>query len=106
MIKNIALTRTMQRDLIVITLLATLLIIWLFNLFWAPLVFFAFTSYIILNKGKSLTKNERLGLCSVSVFLLYSVLARLFGMRPALLLIFVPVLIILLLYGFVWRKKT
>jgi hypothetical protein len=52
----------------------------LFNLYFAPLIFLSYTSYIILNKNKHLTRYELLGLfVFVLPFLIYCSVARLFS---------------------------
>lgn len=82
-----------QRNLLIATFVVTFLVIGLFNLFWEPMIFLVYTSWIVLNKGDRLTRNELLGLGLVKGFMFYSCVARLFGRGPALFMV-VPLLLL------------
>lgn len=104
-LKTIKLDRTQQRDLLILIVVSHLAMMFLLNLFWEPLIFMVFMSYIVINKNNALTKNELLAACLVVCFLVYSITARLFGMGPGLMVV-VPILFVVsLLYLSIWRKK-
>jgi len=105
MVKYMKLNQSMQRNLLILTVIITLLVIWLFNLFWEPMIFLLVISYILLNKNQAFTKNEYLAAAFVKLLLLYSCTARLFGMSAGVFIIFIPVLIVIVLYVLVWRKS-
>ena len=84
-IKEIKLNKDMQRNLLILTFTFTILIIFLFNLYWAPMVFLIYTTYIILNRDKKISRKEIYGLILVKIFLFYCIIARMYGMGPGLL---------------------
>ncbi len=102
--EHITLNKKQQRDLLILTVIATLTVVGLFNLFWAPVVFLLFTSYIILNKDHALTRYELLGLMLVHWFLVYSIIARMFGRGPGLMVVIPLVIVSVLLYIPAWRR--
>lgn len=89
-----------QRNLLLLTVICSMLVVWLFNLFWEPLIFMGYTSYIVMNKGRSLSLKERIGFVLVLCFMIYSMTARLYGRGPGLFVI-TPVMIISLIV--VWK---
>ena len=103
-LKDMKVNKQQQCNLLIATFVITFLVVGLFNLFWAPLIFLVYTSWIILNKDGRLSKNELLGLIIVKTFLFYSCLARLFSQGPALFLAVPIVFISLLAYVVIWRR--
>ena len=91
--KDWKLTKYHQRNLLAATFIITLIVMGLFNLFWEPMIFLLYTSWVVLNKGASLTRNEMIGLAVVKSVMFYSCIARLFGRGPALFLM-IPFMII------------
>ena len=104
MVKDIKLDMTKQRDLTILIIVSSLVIIWLFNLFWEPIAFMLFMCYLVLNKNKALTKNELLIAGIVTIVLLYSCIARLFGCGPGLFVILVPSIVLFFIYFLNWRS--
>jgi len=105
MVKYMKLNRPMQRNLLILTVITTVLVIGLFNLFWEPMLFLIVMSYIIMNKNQAITKNEWLLAVLVKLLLFYSCIARLFGMGAGVFTIFIPLLIVIIIYLIVWRKS-
>jgi len=70
------------------------------------MIFFLVTSYIILNEGRSITVKEQIILTISGVFLLYCIVARLFGIGPGMF-IAIPVFIIvsIVVWKIKWRVK-
>jgi len=97
---DIKVNKMFQRNVLICTIVVSLAIIYLFNLFWEPVLFVIYITYIVLNKGRSITLKERIGLVCVVGLLSYSMIARLFGMGPSLFII-VPIMIISLIV--VWK---
>jgi hypothetical protein len=78
---EIKMKKETQFVLILFVILSGLAIIYLFDILLAPLVYMGYTVYILLNKGRSLTDKEVLGLWIIIIpFLIYMVTARLGGM--------------------------
>jgi uncharacterized membrane protein len=75
----------MQRNLFISVVLTTIVIVYLFNIYWEPLIFMVYSSYIILNKDKSIKLGEMLGFSLVLVLLTYAMFARLYGRGPGML---------------------
>jgi len=103
--KKIKLNMEKQRNILIVTLVTVFAIIFLFNLFWAPMIFLVYMSYITLNKNKSLTRHEFIGAGAVGGFLFYCVIARMYGMGPGILLLILWAIMFSVLYLFWWRAK-
>jgi len=104
-VKDVKLSREMQMYLMMDTIVVSLLIVFLFNIFWAPVLFMVVTSYFIMNKDRALTKNELLIIFVIVFFLIYCMVARLFGRGPGILIVFIPLLVLVLSYVLMWRKS-
>lgn len=102
---TIKLTKDSQRNLLMVNLGIMLATIFLFNLFWEPLFFMLVMSYLIMNEGRSLTKNEILVASIAKLLLLYACVARLFGRGPGMTVIVIPAMVLLVLYFHYWRSK-
>lgn len=101
----IKLTRTQQRDLLILDVIFSLTVIFLINIYWEPIIFMVFTAYIILNKDHALTALELFALFGIVTPLLsYSVLARFLSMAGGLMITVPWVFIVTLIYLFGWRK--
>ena len=101
----IKLNKQQQRDLLILDIVFSLVIIYLFNIYWAPLVFMISFAYIILNKDHALSPLELLALFGVVIpFLMHCILARYIGMGGSLIFIIPWVIVVLFAYSFVWRK--
>jgi len=106
MVKSIKLNLRQQRDLLILTVLSSITVMALFNLFWSPVIFMVCTSYIILNKGKQLSKYELLGWSAfVFPFLLYCMISRLFSIGPGLFVIAFYEFAVILVYMAFWRHS-
>jgi len=104
---TITLNKTQQRDLTILTILFSLYVIGLWNLYWEPIVFMTYTTYIILNKNRGLTKTELLGFYGFAVpFLIYGMTARMYGTGPGVFILMLWFLCLGLLSFLFWRKKT
>jgi len=103
-VKTIKLNRNQQRDLLMVTVLFSIAIMGLINIFWEPMIFMIVVSYAILNKDRRITKNEMLMIAAVKVWLFYAIIARLFGMGPGMFIAFFLVVIVIFSYVFIWRK--
>ncbi len=102
--ESIRLSNLRQRNLLFATSITTFIIIGLLNIYIAPLLFFSYSSYIVLNKNKRLTKTELLGFFTLFFpFLIYSIISRLAGRGPGLLITLPIIIFSLILYVFVWR---
>jgi hypothetical protein len=102
----IKLTKDMQMNLMMVNIGIMLATIYLFNLFWEPLFFMLTMSYLIMNKGRQLTRNELLIGGIAKLLLLYACVARLFGRGPGITVIVIPALVLLVLYFHIWRSRT
>lgn len=85
-IKDLKLNREMQKNFLIIIVAVTFSIVFLFNLFWAPMVFMIYGFYIVLNSDRKITKAEMLGLVIIKVFLFYCIVARMYGQGPGIFL--------------------
>jgi uncharacterized membrane protein len=82
--KLVKLDNIMQRNLFMSIVLITLAVVYLFNIYWEPLIFMVYSSYVILNKNKAITLGEMLGLSLVIFLLAYAMVARMFGRGPGM----------------------
>jgi len=92
-IKDIKLDRVMQRNLLMATFCFTILVVFLFNLYWSPILFLVYSTYIIMNRDKKITRFEAVGFVFVFSFLIYCIVARMYGMGPGM---FVGIIILVL----------
>jgi hypothetical protein len=95
--KLVKLDHLKQRNLMMVIVVSTFAIVYLFNIYWEPLAFLLYSSYVVLNKNKAITLAEALGL-SIVVFLLgYAMIARLYGRGPGLFIgIFVLIIAVVI----------
>lgn len=92
-IKDIKLNKEMQRTLLMATFCFTILVVFLFNLYWAPILFLVYSTYIIVNRDKKITRTEAIGFVLVFSFLVYCIIARMYGMGPGM---FIGVIVLLI----------
>ncbi len=102
MVKTIKLNKDMQRNMMIALFCYSFLIVFLFNLFWEPMILLILGSYVIMN-DKKLTANEMLAVSLAKMLVIYSCIARVFGIGSGIFIVFIPVTVIVLVYIFKWR---
>lgn len=103
MVKTIKLNKNLQRDMMIALFFSVFTIIFLFNLFWSPIILLIVGSYAIMN-DKKLTANEMLAVSLAVMLVIYCCIARVFGIGSGMFIISIPLTIIALVYIFIWRK--
>jgi hypothetical protein len=89
-----------QFVLVLFVILSGLAIIYLFDILLAPLVYMGYTVYILLNRGRSITDKETLGLWLIIIpFLIYMITARLGGMFFGLIWVIIWEVFFAILYS-------
>jgi hypothetical protein len=97
---EIKMKKETQFVLVLFVILSGLAIIYLFDILLAPLVYMGYTVYILLNRGRSLTDKEVLGLWIIIIpFLIYMVTARLGGMFLGLVWVIIWEVFFAILYS-------
>ena len=102
MTKLIKLNKEIQRNMLITVFITTVAAIYLFNLFWEPMLFMLAACYVILNRDKAITSKELILMGGVKTFLFYSCLARMFGMAPALFITIFMVILLIVIYKIIF----
>ena len=98
------LTPTRQRNLFIALVFYNFLIIYLFNIFWEPIIFLLVGGYFILN-DRVLTRKEMVIIMFVKLLVFYACLARIFGIDTALFIVSIPAIVIAIIYLTLWRNE-
>ena len=97
---EIKMKKETQFVLVLFVILCGLAIIYLFDILLAPLVYIGYTVYILLNRGRSITDKETLGLWLIIIpFMIYMLTARLGGMFFGLVWVIIWELFFAILYS-------
>lgn len=96
--KLVRLNKEIQRNMLITVFVVTVATMFLFDLFWEPMLFMLVACYVILNRDNAITNKELLMMGGVKTFLFYSCLARMFGMAPALFITIFFTLLVIVIY--------